>query len=155
MILALDLPTSTSRRLPVHRAALVLLLSTLCSGCLPLRFTTGPGASGKILDSQSHAPLGGAQVVISHSTYPPPSVEEAFTNRRSEVVTTDDTGQFSIPIERGWDFFVIPVDLFAPFGLVVVKKDGYEPVLLPVWSRSVKPLGDVLMKPTVENRVIQ
>src|SRR5215831_17427073 len=133
MIFAFDLSISASRRrLRINRVALMLLLSALCSGCFPLRFTTGPGASGKVLDSQSHAPLAGAQVVISHSTYPPSSVEEAFTNRRSEVVTTDNSGQFLLPIERGWDFFVIPVDLFAPFGLVVVKKDGYEPVLLQV-----------------------
>jgi hypothetical protein len=127
---------------------LVLGIAALaCSGCLPLRFTTSPGASGVVLDSQTRAPIAGAEVVISHSTYPPASVGEAFTNSRPPLVTTETNGQFSIPPEHGWDLFVIPVDAFPPFGLLVVKHDGYEPVLVPFWSRDIKPLGELLMRP--------
>jgi hypothetical protein len=100
-----------------------------------------------VLDSNTHAPILGAEVVISHSTYPPPSPEEAFTNSRPPVIKTEQGGQFLIPPERGWDLFVVPIDVFPPFGLLVVRRDGYQPVLVPFWSRSVKPLGEVVMKP--------
>src|SRR5215813_11651783 len=122
-------------------AELLLQLTTLIvavpllAGCLPLRFTTSPGASGVVLDSQTHAPIVGAEVVVSRSTYPPGSVGEAVTNSRPPMITTETNGSFSIPPERAWDFFVIPVDAFPHLGLLVVKHDGYDPVLVPFWSR--------------------
>jgi hypothetical protein len=146
-----DLDSSKYRRsvrLCFKRIALLLTLALLCTACLPLRLTTSPGASGRVLDSQTRAPIAGAEVVISRSTYPPPSVEEAFSNHRSSIVSTDTAGQFSIPPEHGWNLFVLPVDAFPPFGLLVVKRNGYQAALVPMWSRSVKPLGELLLKPT-------
>ena len=118
-----------------------------CSGCLPLRFNTSPGASGVVLDSQRRAPLTGAEVVVSQLIYPPPSPEEAFTNNRPPVVTTDATGHFLLPPERRWDFFVVPLDVFPRFGLLVVKCDGYQTTTVPFWSKTVKDLGVVTMQP--------
>src|SRR5689334_4290966 len=115
--------------------SLLALVALSCTSCLPLRFTTSPGASGVVVDSQTHAPIAGAEVVISHSIYPPASLADALTNGRPPTVTTEDNGRFSIPPEHGWDLFVIPIDAFPAFGLLVVKHDGYDPVLVPFWSR--------------------
>jgi hypothetical protein len=101
-----------------------------------------------VVDAQTHAPLVGAEVVVSNSTYPPNSAEEAFNNHRSAIVLSDNDGQFSIPPERSWDLYFLPIDVFPPFGLLVVKRDGYEATLVPMWSRSVEPVGEVLMKPS-------
>jgi hypothetical protein len=128
-------------------AATSLLFGLACSGCFPLRFTTSPGAAGVVLDSQTRAPLAGAEVVVSRSTYPPPSAEEAFTNGRLPIATTGTGGDFSIAPQRGWDLFVVPIDIFPPFGLLVIKRNGYESALVPFWSRSVKPFGEVCLKP--------
>jgi hypothetical protein len=131
--------------LPYSSISLVCFLA--CSGCFPLRHTLSPGASGVVVDANTHVPIPGAEVVISHSTYPPSTAEEAFTNSRPPIVKTPMSGNFSIPPERGWDLFVVPIDAFPPFGLLVVRHDGYEPALVPFWSRSTKPLGEVVMKP--------
>ncbi len=127
---------------------LALFLCLACSGCLPLRYNTSPGASGVVVDAERHAPIAGAEVVVSELIYPPPSNEEAFTNSRPPVVTTDAAGHFSIPPERRWDFFVIPIDVFPRFGLLVVKCDGYQSTSLPFWSRTVQDVGQVALKPT-------
>lgn len=119
----------------------------ICSGCFPVRHTVSPGASGVVLDSNTRAPIPGAEVVISLSTYPPDSAQEAFTNSRPPLVKTEQGGEFLIPPERGWDFFVVPIDFFPPFALLVVQREGYQPALVPFWSRSLKPLGEVVMKP--------
>ena len=129
---------------------MLLIAAWSCTGCVPLKYTTSPGASGVVLDSKTRAPLTGAEVVISRSTYPPVSVGEAFTNSRPPTVITEASGRFSIPPEHVWDLFVVPVDSFPPFGLLVVKHEGYDSVLIPFWSRSTKPLGEVLMKPVAK-----
>lgn len=126
---------------------LCLAVCLLLSGCLPLPYNTSPGASGVVLDAKRHAPIAGAEVVVSELIYPPPSAEAAFTNSRPPLVTTDTTGHFSIPAERRWDFFVIPIDVFPRFGLLVVKCDGYEPLTMPFWSRKVQDVGEISMNP--------
>src|SRR5271166_4412885 len=94
-----------ARRRKASRGLLVPLLLSgwLCSGCLPLRFTTSPGASGEIVDAGTHSPLSGAEVVISRSTYPPSSPDDAFTNSRFPIVMSREGGQFSVPLERRLD----------------------------------------------------
>src|SRR5215475_7362847 len=87
--------------------ATLLLCGLACCGCFPLRFTTSPGASGVVLDSQTRSPIAGAEVVVSRSTYPPSSANDAFANGRLPVTTTGADGEFSIAPERGWDFFVV------------------------------------------------
>ncbi|HTL58001.1 MAG TPA: carboxypeptidase-like regulatory domain-containing protein [Candidatus Limnocylindrales bacterium] len=134
-------------RLWTNRQLVSILLLVWCSGCLPWRFNTSPGASGVVVDAERHAPLSGAEVVVSQLIYPPPSAEAAFTNSRPPIVTTDAQGRFSIPAERRWDIFVIPIDAFPRFGMLVVKHEGYEAVTLPFWSRSVEDVGHVVMKP--------
>jgi len=123
------------------------VLCVACSGCLPLRFNTSPGATGVVLDSEHRAPIAGAQVVVSHLIYPPPSADEAFTNSRPPLVTTDAGGHFSLPAERRWDFFVVPMDIFPRFGLLVVKCEGYQTLVVPFWSKTVTDVGEIKMQP--------
>jgi len=85
--------------------------------------------------------------VVSLLIYPPPSVDDAFTNSRPPLITTDSSGHFSIPAQRRWDFFVVPIDLFPRLGLLAVKHEGYESTTIPFWSRSVQDLGEVAIKP--------
>jgi len=127
--------------------ARTVLLAFTCAGCVPLRFNTSPGAYGLVLDAERRAPITGAEVVVSQLIYPPPSAQEAFTNSRPPVVTTDAQGHFSIPPQRRWDFFVVPIDVFPRFGLLVVKCDGYESATIPFWSRAVQNVGDIALKP--------
>jgi hypothetical protein len=122
----------------------------LVSGCLPLPYNASPGASGVVLDAKRRAPIVGAEVVVSELIYPPPSAEAAFTNSRPPVVTTDTAGHFSVPAERRWDFFVVPIDIFPRFGLLVVKCDGYQPLTVPFWSRTVQDVGELSMNPVTK-----
>lgn len=127
--------------------ARTVLLACACSGCVPLRFNTSPGASGVVVDAERHAPLPGAEVVVSQLIYPPPSADEAFINSRPPVVMTDASGHFTIPPQRRWDFFVVPIDVFPRFGLLVVKCEGYTSATVPFWSRAVQNVGDIALKP--------
>ncbi len=63
---------------------------------------------------------------------------------------TASAGQFSIPAERRFDLYCVPVDIFPRFGMLVVKRDGYESTLVPFWSRSTKCVGEVLMTPVTK-----
>ena len=38
----------------------------LCGGCIPIRYTARPGASGVVLDAHTGAPLGGVAVSVTH-----------------------------------------------------------------------------------------
>jgi hypothetical protein len=123
------------------------LLAWLCQGCVPLKFTTSPGATGKIVDAATHSPVAGAEIIISRSTYPPETCEKAFANARPPMVMSREAGQFSVPLERRLDFYFAPVDLFPRFGLLVVRCQGYETTCVPFWSHSVAELGEIDVKP--------
>jgi hypothetical protein len=118
------------------------LLLLVC-GCVPLRFNVSPGATGRVVDAGTHAPVSGAEIVISRSTYPPESAEKAFSNSRSPTVMSDDKGMFSLPVERRMDLYCVPVDAFPRFGLLVIKRAGYATTCVPFWSHSVADLGQV------------
>jgi hypothetical protein len=124
----------------------LVLLAWFCSSCVPLRFTTSPGATGRIVDATTHAPVTGAEVVVSRSTYPPSSADGAFTNSRPPTVMSSEMGRFNVPLERRLDLYFVPVDIFPRFGLLVVKRQGYRTACVPFWSRSVVELGDIQLK---------
>jgi hypothetical protein len=121
----------------------LISLLGLATGCIPLRFTTSPGANGRIVDASTRAPVSGAEVVISRSTYPPPSANAAYTNSRAPIVMSREAGQFNLPLERRLDLYFLPVDAFPRFGLLVIKRPGYRTTCVPFWSRSVADLGDI------------
>jgi len=119
----------------------------MAAACIPLRFTTSPGATGRVVDAKTHEPLTHAEVIISRSTYPPSSADAAFTNSRPPTVMSREAGQFTVPLERRLDLYFLPVDAFPRFGLLVVRHPGYETTCVPFWSRSVAELGDVELSP--------
>ena len=119
-----------------HLAGL-LAVGLLCAGCYPQRITTSPGASGVVLDAETHDPLPGAQVVMADSrrrSWPDStaqSLAEALTNARPPVVITGTNGTFLIPREHLW---VInnPMPEWHTYGTLIILKDGYQPALIPV-----------------------
>jgi hypothetical protein len=125
---------------------LFCILALLSSGCVPWKFTTSPGATGRVVDARTHTPISGAELVISRSTYPPPSVEKAFVNHRAPMVMTGETGGFSVPLQRRIDLYCVPVDIFPRFGLLVVRCQGYKSACVPFWSRSVADLGEIQLE---------
>jgi hypothetical protein len=127
---------------------LLLMSGCLGSGCVPLRFTTSPGANGRIIDATTHVAISGAEVLVSRSTYPPTSPDKAFSDGRAPTVMSKEDGQFSVPLEHRFDLYCVPVDVFPRFGLLVVKRQGYETTCVPFWSRSVAELGQIEVKPT-------
>lgn len=140
----------------IQSVSLISWVRTVCaigcvcclSGCIPLRFTTSPGASGRIVDASTRAPIDGAEVVVSQSTYPPESAEKAFDNSRSPKVFSHEQGVFSIPLERRVDLYCVPVDLFPRFGMLVIKHPGYVTTCVPFWSHSVADLGEIRVQST-------
>ena len=132
--------------------AVLLLSFWLCAGCIPLKFTTSPGASGRLVDAANGSPLTGAEVAISRSTYPPESADKAFENARSPVVMSQGEGAFSVPPERRLDLYFVPIDAFPRFGLLVVRCPGYETTCVPFWSRSTAQLGEVRICPRPATR---
>jgi hypothetical protein len=125
-------------------AMLALMLG--CTGCIPLKFNTSPGATGRVVDASTHAPISGAELAISRSTYPPESPEKAFEDRRAPLVLSQQGGSFSIPPERRLDLYCLPVDVFPRFGLLVVRQKGYQTACVPFWSKSLANLGDIQLQ---------
>lgn len=118
----------------------VMVLGLLCSSCLKYeRQVTSPGAKGVVLDAQTHAPLSGADVVVSRLEYwntNPPAVSDALTNTRPPVVTTGKDGRFRIPVEQHHELIVDY--LIQPYrprgGTLIVQCAGYQPVAIPLWG---------------------
>jgi len=118
----------------------VMVLGLLCCGCLKFeRQVTSPGARGVVLDAQTHAPLSGADVVVSRlhdlSTNPP-AISDALTNTRPPVATTGKDGRFRIPAEEHRELIVDY--LIQPYrargGTLVVQRAGYQPAAIPLWG---------------------
>ena len=124
----------------------MLVLAAGASGCVPLRFTTSPGAKGIVVDAATHRPISDAQIVVSRSIYPPSSADSAFDNSRPPKVMSRAEGQFQVPLERRLDLYFLPVDIFPRFGLLVIKRPGYQTTCVPFWSRSVADLGVITVK---------
>ena len=118
----------------------LMVLGVVCSGCLKFEHqVTSPGARGVVLDAQSHAPLSGADVVVSrlyHMGTNPPAVSDALTNTRPPVVTTGKDGRFRVPAEQHHelivDYLIRPYR--APGGTLIVERAGYESAVIPLWG---------------------
>jgi hypothetical protein len=125
----------------------IMMLWLLCSGCLKFeRQVTSPGARGVVLDAQTHAPLSGADVVVSRAV---PyfgtnvlTVSEALTNTRPPVVTTGKNGRFRIPTEQHHQLIVDW--LIQPYrpqgGTLIVQRVDYQPMAIPLWG-SLMPIS--------------
>lgn len=147
---ALGIVSLSVRQTTLDRCGLVIwivLFAWIVAGCVPIRFTTSPGAAGRIIDASTHNAVSGAEIVVSRSTYPPSSPDGAFTNSRPPVVMSSDAGRFNVPLERRLDLYFLPVDVFPRFGLLVVRHQGYETTCVPFWSHSMAELGEITIKP--------
>jgi hypothetical protein len=123
-----------------YRFLSVMVLGLLCSGCLKFeRQVTSPGARGVVLDAQTHAPLSGAEIVVSRLCYlstDPPVISDALTNTRLPVVTTGKDGRFRIPAEQHHklivDYLIQPYR--ARGGTLIVQRAGYQAAAIPLWG---------------------
>jgi hypothetical protein len=121
----------------IHHSLSLVAVGLLGTGCWPLRITSSPGASGIVVDAQTHAAIGGAQAVVCRSSIwgpSPQSVAEALTNARPPRVVTRADGRFSIRPEHRWIIYFPEPAVPPAAGQLVVRRQGYEPVLLPVES---------------------
>jgi hypothetical protein len=131
----------------------VLAVAFTVTGCFPMRFTVRPGANGTVVDSQTHAPVAGAEVFFSRSSYTfyhfppqPPEIGPAVSNATPPFVFTDASGRFTIPPRKKWGVYIVPMDVFVAPATLVVRRDGYAPELLLVNSRSTVDLNVAITK---------
>lgn len=65
----------------------------------------------------------------------PPALSNALADIRPPIVITGDDGRFSIPSQKRWGLYIMPMDVFPPQGTLIVTKDGYEPLMVSVgWA---------------------
>jgi hypothetical protein len=130
----------------------LLMVIVSCTGCWPVHIVSSPGASGFVIDRQTRAAIPGAQVAVSRSwqrewpNYGVPRLDEALAATRPPLVFTDADGHFSIPPEKEWmkDF---PPPETSAHGTLVVRREGYKPVLLPLEADSIQDVGIILLTP--------
>ena len=133
-----------------HHLLLLIAASLFCSGCFPVHRTTTPGVSGVVLSSQTHSPVVGAQVVVSPVYHSAPSADEVVTNTHALVVATGSSGEFVFPPRQHWGLFVLGFegDIRPPCGALVVRSDGYEPIVRSFLSwQATTNLGSILLSP--------
>ena len=137
-----------------------------CCGCFPYHFTISPSVAGRIVDDNTGAPVDGAEVIVSRASYEfsnnafdpvthqlkpgaepqPPPLNEAIRCARPPVATTTADGAFAIPPQKRWGLYIIPMDLFEPRGSLVIRRQGYQDVILSVSSWRIINLGAVRLK---------
>lgn len=144
----------------------------LSSGCFPARFTTSPGATGVVLDSQTRAPISHAELFVSKANYQlpvvtnpvtgkseevvpatedqlvAPTLDEAIKKRRVPVVFTSSDGKFSIPPQTKWGIYIVPMDIFGPQGTLVVRCEGYTNIIKFIGSHTNQTIdvGEILLE---------
>jgi len=101
----------------------VLTMSILSTGCLPIRYVSAHGASGRVVDATTQTPLPEARVAL---TRPDNSVAKAHTSKE---------GYFRIPPKhRLYILFPGHSQLFhvPPAATLSVNREGYLP-----WRRRI------------------
>lgn len=127
-----------------------------CSGCVPERITASPGATGVVLDANTHDALPGATVVMTYSQRPgfadtePLTLAEARTNARPPVVITGTYGEFNIPRQHLW-VVKSPLSGWHAYGTLVILKDGYEPMLVPASDTNNDTVARTFLMTAVTN----
>ncbi|MGC3959040.1 MAG: hypothetical protein QM813_14175 [Verrucomicrobiota bacterium] len=93
----------------------LLILGLLCSGCTLQQHAVSMGASGIVLDSQTHLPVKRASAFVpDHSG-------------KSRPIITGEDGQFSIPPVLRRDMVIIMADFGPPRSTLIVECAGYTP----------------------------
>jgi len=68
----------------------VLVVASWTAGCIPMRYTSGPGAKGRVVDANSHAPVADAFVTMTRS------------KGAAAQTTTAKDGKFRIGSRHRW-----------------------------------------------------
>jgi hypothetical protein len=106
-----------------------------------MRFTKFPGASGRVVDAKTTAPISNAEVTLSLTQ---PAKEETKT------VVTDSNGVFTIAPKKQWGIYIIPMDFMAYLGHISVSAEGYSNILKDLHSSPVGPektfYGDIALE---------
>ena len=115
----------------------LLAIGLVCSGCQLVKHCTSVGASGVVLDSETHAPLPGASVFVpDYSGHP-------------RVVSTDKQGLFSIAPHYQRDIVFIMGDFMPPSDTLTVKRDGYETATVELWKQHTN-FVEVVLSPVTK-----
>lgn len=120
------------------RRVLFLALAGACplTGCIPDRFTSMPGVSGRVTDARTSRPVAGAKVTFANVS-------------SSTTVATAADGRFLIAPQREWGAICLlfPTDRFLVPAPLTVEAPGYTPFSrkLSRYSSgsSVQNLGDI------------
>jgi hypothetical protein len=124
-----------------------------------MRHTTSPGAMGLIVDAKTHAPVAGAEVMVSRAHFTgygtidqlvPPTLNEVLTSARAPLSISGTDGRFSIPPEQRWMIYVIPMDVFNPSGSLLIRRSGYEPLILFLPSWLTEHYGEIRLIPATK-----
>jgi hypothetical protein len=136
----------------IHCFSSLALAGLLCTGCWPMHVISSPGASGIVLDRQTRAAIGGAQVAVSRSwrrdwpNYGPPTLDEALADTRPPLVVTGADGHFFIMPEMKW-IMEFPAPEGDASGTLVVRREGYKPAMVSLTDDSKMDVGTVLLTP--------
>src|SRR5690242_4153171 len=111
-------PGTTLTRLLTLAAAAIALS---CSGCFE-RQVKSRGASGIVLDSATHLPVGGARVAVSEFPYydEKRSLSNVMMQIRKPTATTDSEGFFAIPPMYRWVMSLPLGDYWPPSGMLLI-----------------------------------
>ena len=90
-----------------------------------MRIVKTPGATGRVVDSATSAPIENAKVTVFAAGM--------RSERPVAVTTTDRAGHFSLPPVHGWILYIVPMDLMANGGNLQVEAPGYAAA-----SRSIR-----------------
>lgn len=135
------LQTQPPARYSVHRnmiqLAVVLVLGGWTSGCVPMRYTSGPGAKGKVVDASSRAPIDHAFVTVTRS------------KGAAAQTSTSKKGEFHVGARNRWYL----LNLFSPSkpvpesAVITVEGPGYQSYTTntPLGTKMLE-LGEIQLK---------
>jgi hypothetical protein len=104
----------------------LLLAATLMTGCLAeTRYTSAPGASGRVVDSADHHPIRGATVTLI-----PEEIGSYSENNVTKRAHTSRQGTFRISQQKDWIVYeagspALHIGFCAP-AVLRIQHPGYE-----------------------------
>lgn len=111
-------PPRARRSVPrtLIKYAIVLVIGGWTSACVPMRYTSGPGAKGKVVDAHSLAPIDKAFVTVTRS------------KGAGAQTSTSKDGEFHVRAYNRWYM----LNLFSPSkpvlesAVITVEGPGYQ-----------------------------
>lgn len=90
------------------KLALVLAVASWTSGCVPMRYTSGPATKGRVVDANTQSPIKDAFVTLTRS------------KGNAAQTTTSKDGNFHIRSRHRWYW----LNLFSPSGSKPILQPG-------------------------------